>query len=188
MAITANGLIQWLAHHGSRFAPYDQEPDVAFLEALLEQGPDLLPQLCPPIAKAKPEQALLDAFVKSGILRGVMSQEVRVGTRHFTVEETKFDWRKSIDLLVESDGEVWVIEGKTRLNYEALGEVLTYATLWEDRLPGKQIRMGIVCDTIDQEILLTCHKYGVTVFEVIGSETRVHAPVRPSETPTIQRG
>jgi hypothetical protein len=176
VAITQNGQVEWFANYIQPFKDYDGIPAVGFLKAVLDKGPPLLSQLCPEVEKGEPESKLLDVFVNSGVLKGKTEREVRVGKRMFEVEGAIFDWRKSIDLLYETDDEVWIIEGKLKLNYEALGEVLTYATLYSEEYAGKTIRLGIVCGMVDDEILLACAKYNVTVFEVVGNEVRPRTP------------
>jgi len=176
VAITSNGRVEWLAHYGSGLAAYGPEPALAFLKAVLDRGTALLPELCPAVTRSAPEQRLVKAFLDSGLLKGIISQEVPVGRRQISVDGTTHDWRKFADLLIETDIEVWIIEAKTQLNYDALGEVLTYATLYESQCRGKPIRMGIVCGAIDEEILEACHKCGVMVFEVGDSGIRGPGP------------
>ena len=174
VAIALDGQIEWFANYANPFKEYDEDSTVGFLKAVLEKGPVLLSQLCPEVKKGAPELKLLDIFINSGKLKGRFEREVKVGKRIFKTERGTFDWRKSIDLVCKADNEVWVIEGKNRLNYQAVGEVLTYGTLYSEQFPEKRIRLGIVCGLIEEEILKTCRKYDIIVFEVVGKEVRIH--------------
>lgn len=175
VAITLNGQVEWFASYANLFKEYDKEPSIGFLKAVLDKGSILLTQLCPEVRKGKGELRILDIFIGSSVLKGKFEREVKTGKRIFKTERGTFDWRKSIDLTCKGDTEVWVLEGKNRLNYEALGEVLTYSTLYAEEFPEKRLKMGIVCGTTEEEILKTCRKHGVTVFEVIGKEVIVHS-------------
>lgn len=174
VAITLNGQVEWFANYANPFKEYDEKPSLGFLKAILDKGSSLLPQLCPESEKKEPELKILDVFIASGTLKGKFEREVKIGKRIFKTERGTFDWRKSIDLICETDNETWVIEGKNRLNYEALGEVLTYGTLYAEEFTGKRIKLGIVCSMVEDEILMACRKYGITVFEVVGNEVRTY--------------
>lgn len=178
VAITLNQQVEWFANYVSLFKEYDEKPAIGFLKAILDKGPVLLGQLCPEVKKGEPELKMLDIFIDSGALEGRFEREVKVGKRIFKTEKGTFDWRKSIDLICKTDTEVWVLEGKNRLNYEALGEVLTYSTLYAEEFPEQKIKTGIVCNTVEEEILETCRKYGITVFEITGPEVKVHPKAR----------
>lgn len=174
VAITLNQQVEWFANYVDLFKEYDEKPAIGFLKALLGKGPVLLSQLCPEVKKGEPELKMLDIFIDSGVLEGRFEREVKVGKRIFKTKHGTFDWRKSIDLICETDTEVWVLEGKNRLNYEALGGALTYSTLYAGEFPQKKISTGIVCNTVEEEVLETCKKYGITVFEIMGNEVKVH--------------
>jgi hypothetical protein len=176
VAITRDGRVEWFTHHDESFSSADADPALGFLRAVLDGGPALLDQLCPPVIKGAPEQLILDAFLRAGVLRGRTTREFRIGSRRFTIDGAVFDWRKSIDLVVENDTEVWILEAKTRLTYTALGEVLTYASLYKRAFPSVDIRAGIVCGPIDEEILAACNEHRVTVFQVVGSDVKTYSP------------
>jgi len=73
-----------------------------------------------------------------------------------------------IDFLVsiKSGGNrFWIIEGKEELNYEAIGQVLTYTVLFEQDHPSLgEIRMGIACKSVDDKFMDVCKKYKIEVF------------------------
>ncbi|MEA2033306.1 MAG: hypothetical protein U9N41_06970 [Euryarchaeota archaeon] len=70
-----------------------------------------------------------------------------------------------VDFLVLSEGSNWVIEGKEKLNYEAIGQVLVYKDLLkEDYLELGEIKKGIACFEGDERLEPTCKKLGIEVF------------------------
>lgn len=141
VAVVANSQVQWIAHHGAGFGGQGEDPHVAFMKALYGQGPDLLRALCAPFPRAAPEQRLIERFLTADVLKGVVKQEVRIGNHRKLVDAAAFDWRKAIDIVVERPTEVWIIEAKVRLNYEAIGEVLTYRDLYTRRsIPSERSR------------------------------------------------
>lgn len=176
VAIVSEAGIEWFAHYDQPFAALDPDPNVAFLKAVLDKGPVLLSELCTAVPKDGPEQQVIDTFIKSGVLKGTIRQEVKIGRNRFEAEGADFDWRKSIDLVIENDEEIWILEAKTRLNYEAIGEVVTYSILYEDERSEKRIRKGIVCGALDRELLYACNRLGITVFGMSAEGIRVYEP------------
>lgn len=173
VAITRVGLVEWFSSFAMPFREFDKnDPALGFLKALQEGGLALLEELTPPVEKGAPELSIIDTFVSSGVLEGSPEREVKVGGNIFEVAGGRHDWRKSIDLVCKTLQVTWVIEGKTSLNYEALGGVLVYATLYERGHPAEMIKKGIVCGIVDEDLLMTCKKYGVTVFQVLGEKVR----------------
>jgi hypothetical protein len=167
VAVLRNGLVEWFTCYEScrdRFKMYDEDLNIGFLKAVLDVGLPLLEDLCKPLepSQKKSEAELIEKFIKSDILKGKFCLEVKVGSQ----VSGPFDYRKSIDLLCHGEKETWVIEAKERLNYEALGEVITYAHLYAKEHPSEEIRMGIICSELDEEILETCKFYGITVFKL----------------------
>ena len=72
---------------------------------------------------------------------------------------------------------VWVIEAKPRLGCEALGQVLLYGDLYEAENKEKTVKLGIVCCDLEVEVLATCHKRRISVFEVAEDGARaLHSP------------
>lgn len=66
---------------------------------------------------------------------------------------------------VKKEDEIWLIEAEKKLNYEALGQVLTYKGLYQAHFsPSKTIKLGIVCEAGDEDIEKAYKKEGVAVF------------------------
>lgn len=98
------------------------------------------------------EKELLDRLIKEKLAKGKAEFKVGVG-------------RKQIDMVFEKESEIWLIEAKKSLNFEALGQVLTYEKLYQEQFPCKKtLKLGIVCEEGDLEIEEACRSKGVKVF------------------------
>ncbi len=115
------------------------------------------------------EKELLERVIKEKLGEGKAKYEVNVGFEG-----------KRIDLVFEKENEIWLIEAKRRLNFEALGQVLTYKKLYEHEiLSSKNIKLGIVCKETDVEVEEACKSERIEVFafpEKIGEVTE-EAPI-----------
>lgn len=71
---------------------------------------------------------------------------------------------KYIDYICETPDEIWIIEGKSVLNYKAIGQVLTYSFLFSQDYPTqKPIKKAIVCEKIDQLLESACEENDIEV-------------------------
>lgn len=114
------------------------------------------------------ERNLLEKLIKEKLGKGKAEFEMRVGG-------------KSIDLVFEKEDEIWIIEAKKALNFEALGQVLTYEELYKQQfLPCKNINLAIVYEEGDPDIEQACQSKGVKVF--ISKETE-GLPKKVGEAP-----
>jgi len=115
------------------------------------------------------EKELLERVVKEKLGEGKAKYEVNVGFEG-----------KRIDLVFEKENEIWLIEAKRRLNFEALGQVLTYKRLYQHEIsPSKNIKLGIVCKETDVEVEEACKSERIEVFafpDKIGEVTE-EAPI-----------
>lgn len=179
LAIVSQSGIEWLCPPYGRESEFGMDSDsrLDFLKAVRERGPELLRQLCPPVTKSQPEADLIDLFLSHRVLDGEVRREVPIGGHRFPTEFGIFDWRKQIDLVIETPDGVWVIEAKPRLNCEALGQVLLYGDLYETEHSEKPVKLAIVCYELDAEVLSSCHKRCIAVFQVEEEDVRVlHSP------------
>ncbi len=104
---------------------------------------------------------LLDKFIQSGVIRGQSKREVEIGIKHIgeRYKEREYDYKsynldknliaKRIDLLIETENEIWLIEGKSEFDSQkaeqALGQILLYEELYQtDHNPEKAIRKAAV--------------------------------------------
>lgn len=71
---------------------------------------------------------------------------------------------KFIDYLMVVEDRVWIIEGKERPNFGAIGQVLVGETLFSKDYPSFEIRKGIVC--LERDLLneSTCEKFQISIF------------------------
>jgi len=104
------------------------------------------------------ERELLEKAIKK-LGKGKAKYEVKIGSKG-----------KRIDLVFEKEDEIWLIEAKRQLNFEALGQILTYKKLYEKEIsPLKNIKLGIICEEVDEEIEEVCKREEVIIFhEKIG--------------------
>ncbi len=95
------------------------------------------------------------------------------------ITKTQKDWnidhpiiamelRRKIKLEDVARGErgdlIWVFEVKSRLNAEALGQVLIYHRLFSEDHPQFEVKKGIICKVSDDLIEPVCRKCHVEVF------------------------
>ena len=163
--------IEWLCPAYGRDSQFglDSDARLDFLKATLQRGPAFLRKLCSPISKGQPEACLIDLFLAHRVLDGEIRREVRIGNRRLSTEFGTFDFRKAIDLVIHTADSDWIIEAKPRLSCEALGQVLLYGDLYQQEHDPARVKLGIVCGQIEAEILLSCHKRRITVFQVTDS-------------------
>jgi len=87
------------------------------------------------------------------------------------VDPMKRMWRaltsKRADAIAELENEVWLIEVSAYPGMRALGQLLTYHTLWvEDPKIDKPVIMVLVADQIDPDVRLSYRPYGVQLYLV----------------------
>lgn len=78
-------------------------------------------------------------------------------------------WRastaKRIDVLAETDTEVWIIEVADRPGLRALGQLQVYRSLWlEDPKIMKPEKMVLVCQTLDTDLGAAAAQNGVLLY------------------------
>ena len=159
IAILEGPAVAWCTGSASsyrRFLPPSQpEPfrpdDLFFLEAVLAQGSTLLHDLCFPVS-GSPEEQLVARFRSSGVLRGVFRSGVWLASA------------KQVDLICECPDETWLLEAKTKLTWEALGQAIGYAHLFAKEHPHVNLRSGIVCMESDPAIEEASLAQSVTLF------------------------
>ncbi|MDA3834201.1 MAG: hypothetical protein PF495_12490 [Spirochaetales bacterium] len=80
-------------------------------------------------------------------------------------------WRaltsKRADVIAETKDEVWIIEVSANPGMRALGQLLTYETLWkEDPKIDKPVVKVLVGDQIDPDVRVSFKPYGVVLYLV----------------------
>ena len=153
LAVVENGAVQWITR-------YDGVKET--LEYILENPEKGIENLLEEIKeKPKDENAVLNNFIQSGLIRGQSKREVEIGIKHIEerYKEREYDYKsynldknliaKRIDLLIETENEIWLIEGKSEFDSQkaeqALGQILFYEELYQtDHNPEKTIRKAAV--------------------------------------------
>jgi hypothetical protein len=118
------------------------------------------------------ERDLLKRLINEGILgKGKGNFEVNVGS----------NTPKYIDLVYETDSEIWLIEAKINLDYKALGQILSYKKLYlQNFMPSKPIKLGIACLRLSNEEIkdfYESYKIKVLLLEEKETEKEVINPV-----------
>lgn len=159
VGVLENGQVGWVsgsANSRARFTSSDYDyfvrsDTLLFLDALLERGVDLLNEICYPV-NGDPEEQLIDRFVSSGTLKGDFKRNVSLRTK------------KQIDLTCETEDEIWILEAKMQLNWEAFGQAIGYTVLYSVDHPNKPLKNGIICSSGDEALQWLCQWFDVAVF------------------------
>lgn len=78
--------------------------------------------------------------------------------------------QKSIDAVCRTPDDIWILEIKQELTgdsgFKAIGQVISYSFLYKKEHPGlkKPLKMGIVCDGAERELIEVCQNNGIEVF------------------------
>ena len=153
LAVVENGTVQWITR-------CDGVKET--LEDILENPEKGVENFIEKIKKKpKDENAVLNNFIQSGLIWGQLKREVKIGIKQMEerYKEREHDYRsynsdknliaKRIDLLIETENEMWLIEGKSEFDSQkaeqALGQILLYEELYQtDYNPKKTIRKAAV--------------------------------------------
>jgi hypothetical protein len=81
----------------------------------------------------------------------------------------KLNWRgllvKRADAIVELDDELWIIEVSADPGLRAIGQLISYGTLWKrDPKIAKTLRLVLVARTIEEDLLDVAAEYGMLCF------------------------
>ena len=181
LAIVEKGTVQWVAKH---YRLDKEKPTITIEEALdyiLGNRKNGIEHLFEEIKTGKTEHTIRNDFIKSGILKGNFDTEVEVGMKRIRERATS-DYRKEwgefenkrdnillpklrkIDAVCKTSDLTWILEVKKELNFEAIGQVLTYKELYKEDNPEAEVKLGIICDKFNKIIGDTCKDYGIKVF------------------------
>lgn len=73
--------------------------------------------------------------------------------------------RMIIDMIAYQGDQPWIFEIKQRAIHHALGQVITYAHLWQLENPDAPTpRLGVIARTIEPDMEVVFPEYGVTVY------------------------
>ena len=80
-------------------------------------------------------------------------------------QQWAYNTSKRVDAIAETDKEVWLIEVATSPGLRAVGQLLTYWSLWqEDPKIMKPERLVLVCASVDTDLLASAAKYGILTY------------------------
>jgi hypothetical protein len=72
---------------------------------------------------------------------------------------------KRADAIAELDSEVWIIEVSTSPGLRAIGQLLSYLSLWlEDPKINKQEKLVLVCSSVDTDLIASAARYGIITY------------------------
>lgn len=72
---------------------------------------------------------------------------------------------KRADAIAELKDEVWIIEVATSPGLRAIGQLLSYMSLWiEDPKINKPEKMVLVCANLDKDLIACAARYGIITY------------------------
>ena len=75
--------------------------------------------------------------------------------------------RKRVDAIGETPADITIFEVKQRAGMSALGQLLNYRALYlKEYNPRKPVRLAVVCERLEPDILPTFRSYGIDLFIV----------------------
>ena len=122
------------------------------------------------------EMEIMDRFHKHIKFKAIFTydEHVRINTK--TPMEVQTDMEKQlwkqmtayrIDVVIETNTEIYVCEVKDRLRPSAIGQALTYAHLYHKiHKPKKPVIPAIITALSDPDAKLVCDHYGIFVWVV----------------------
>jgi len=122
------------------------------------------------------EQDIMDKFHRANLIDAIWSYDVPLKVREMPLPDYMTDaeatlWSrltsKRIDAVAETTGNIYTIEIKDRLRPSAVGQALTYKTLYEEQFaPRKPVTAAIVTEFDDYDMQHVCSVYNVKVWIV----------------------
>jgi hypothetical protein len=75
--------------------------------------------------------------------------------------------KKRVDAIGETQKDITIFEVKQRAGMSALGQLLNYKQLYlKEYNPRKDVKLAIVCERLEPDILPTLKSYGIDIFIV----------------------
>ncbi len=75
--------------------------------------------------------------------------------------------KKRVDAIGETPAEIIIYEVKQRAGMSALGQLLNYRQLYlKEYNPKKPVRLAVVCERLEPDIIPTLKSYGIEIFIV----------------------
>lgn len=93
--------------------------------------------------------------------------EIQSGWEENIARMAKLLTQKRIDVVAYRAGEIWIIEVKPHAGVSAYGQLKVYEKLLRQRVgEGANIKLGIVCETIDPDVEKLLEQEGVKIWKV----------------------
>lgn len=122
------------------------------------------------------EETIMDAFHAKNILKAEWTYDVplKIRTAEYPTlmsENEKALWNrltsKRIDAVAETPTEIYVIEIKNRLRPSAVGQALTYKTLYLEQFkPEKPVIAAIIARVDDLDMQHVCDVYNIKTWVI----------------------
>jgi len=98
-------------------------------------------------------------------------------SREALADKLTYQWAYNIskraDAIAETRDEVWIIEVSYSPGLRAVGQLLSYMSLWvEDPKISKPEKMVLVCHEVDTDLLASAARYGIITYVTPVSWTR----------------
>jgi len=75
--------------------------------------------------------------------------------------------KKRVDAIGETQKDITIFEVKQRGGMSALGQLLNYKQLYlKEYNPRKPVRLAVVCERLEPDILITLRSYGIEIYIV----------------------
>jgi len=75
--------------------------------------------------------------------------------------------KKRVDAIGETPKDITIFEVKSRAGMSALGQLLNYRQLYlKEYNPRKPVRLALVCERLEPDILPTLKSYGIDIYIV----------------------
>jgi hypothetical protein len=129
------------------------------------------------------ELKILKEFVKRGVLKGTFFTDIGLGTDHYMgiidtvfVEnlEPEYEprimksewWRILLDEIKRKAKKIMIIEVKTSLNYEAIGQIIVYRYLFPKVWGFPTVDAAILCKESTKTLEEVCRANNLFVFKI----------------------
>jgi len=122
------------------------------------------------------ETIITDRFIQKKIMPGNYTYDVHLKVREsplpeYMSENERLLWNritaKRIDIVIKTMDTIYVCEVKDRLRPSAIGQALTYKTLYKEQFkPTKKVIPAIICEYTDLDMLHVAKVYNIIVWRV----------------------
>ncbi len=120
------------------------------------------------------EGDLISRFEKSGKIKGRYEKSAPIGGVFKVKHDERTELNPSIPTIrpidakcYSEDGSLWLVMAQSTLDYQSLGQLLTYNYLYrEEHSHDKPPRMALVCEKSVEQVVWLCGRLGIDVYEL----------------------